>query len=580
MYVSKLHVGFLIRKATRDINCLRFPNLIICTMKPSYHQYQQIIDLDKKIIKTKTKRKSAGKSRNGCFTCKKRKKKCDEKKPACSYCSKSSNECKYPDIVQTNKLDFVFENFDNNDYNLLKSISNFDLLFDSNDDFLLDQFLDINSENNLLKKKYKNDVNIEKKEHFYVFKNPQLSIPGIEFNLNELICYDAFLNILIKSIDLLSAHCSPERSPTNLILPFIQKNKTVREVAFACGASSLASRFDSFKNEAVERYNQVIVLLIEELKDPKSNFDDGIFVCVQLLQLLCFRDKNSSFNMTLFARHFNSSHAIIKKRFLRATLLASKNDLIFMKPLDRLLIEQFIFFYPLNIMLCHSSKLKDSIPSPFHFFGTFYHLLKKPVEVNLNSWEYHPVVGISLKAHEISAKCSWICRLIKFPIKEDELITCSSLLIEAKSELKRISNALNDSLNPFQKANIHYSKTILYSSSILLEKICFYENTSIESLQEIVDLLIEQENFAKLENPERIPSLWAMFIGVCTANTIQKRNLFCEILEDLAARFDSIICNKILNYINTVWVDIEENEGKYNGFEFLFDTKVLDIITN
>ncbi|KAH6678757.1 hypothetical protein F5X68DRAFT_212620 [Plectosphaerella plurivora] len=41
-------------------------------------------------------RKSKGKSRLGCFTCKERKVKCDELRPACSQCRPSARKCAYP----------------------------------------------------------------------------------------------------------------------------------------------------------------------------------------------------------------------------------------------------------------------------------------------------------------------------------------------------------------------------------------------------------------------------------------------------------------------------------------------------
>lgn len=50
---------------------------------------------------TRTRETTMSRSRTGCFTCRRRKKKCDERKPICSGCRQNSLECNWPALPST-----------------------------------------------------------------------------------------------------------------------------------------------------------------------------------------------------------------------------------------------------------------------------------------------------------------------------------------------------------------------------------------------------------------------------------------------------------------------------------------------
>ena len=60
---------------------------------PPANSSSHIVKEKKKITRTKT----------GCFCCRKRKKKCDERKPACSGCLRNNLQCVYPTEEELNK---------------------------------------------------------------------------------------------------------------------------------------------------------------------------------------------------------------------------------------------------------------------------------------------------------------------------------------------------------------------------------------------------------------------------------------------------------------------------------------------
>ncbi|GMM27763.1 hypothetical protein DAMA08_004790 [Martiniozyma asiatica (nom. inval.)] len=88
----------------------------------NYRQYQQIIKLASSeyrpqdvtncmVKKSATspknsllkEKKKITRTKSGCFCCRKRKKKCDEQKPACSGCIRNNLECVYPDMEHIHK---------------------------------------------------------------------------------------------------------------------------------------------------------------------------------------------------------------------------------------------------------------------------------------------------------------------------------------------------------------------------------------------------------------------------------------------------------------------------------------------
>lgn len=79
------------RKISKQVNinspaCSNDPAIKFPTSSSSLSSDSHIVKPKKKITRTKT----------GCFCCRKRKKKCDERKPACSGCLRNNLKCVYP----------------------------------------------------------------------------------------------------------------------------------------------------------------------------------------------------------------------------------------------------------------------------------------------------------------------------------------------------------------------------------------------------------------------------------------------------------------------------------------------------
>ncbi|KDN37552.1 hypothetical protein RSAG8_10069, partial [Rhizoctonia solani AG-8 WAC10335] len=60
-------------------------------------------------------------SRNGCLTCKAKRKKCDEKRPICSRCSKADSDCVWPSSHQTLDPQIEFSSDSQETFNTVSS---------------------------------------------------------------------------------------------------------------------------------------------------------------------------------------------------------------------------------------------------------------------------------------------------------------------------------------------------------------------------------------------------------------------------------------------------------------------------
>lgn len=555
----------------------------------SYHSYQQILDLGQtdNVPKQRKLRKKYTKTRDGCLNCKRRRKKCDEEKPICKGCFRNKLECCWPDHVDINsgKKEVLVQNNGINDI-----FNNLPDEFAIEDDFLLEQFLDIQTANQI---KFEFTPPSSRSNSMSSIQSDSLSsvtaiveplvpqrqqIPGVPMSKHDSICYDSFVNKFIKSVS--PSHCNPLISPGSILQPFAITSSIVREVFLACGASLLAYNNDSFKAEANERYVSAVNSLIQEIKQSKDACEDHLFICVQLLQTLCLRDKTIGLNGTKSAAHLSASYEIIKKRFAKSSYVSNNLNI---NPLDKILAEHFVYNYPITIMMCSHGKLKN-VPSPFHFFRQFQWILDKPFDQDINDeWLNHPIVGVGLKAHELSGKCSWLCRLSAMPPSQESIITCLNLKEDTLQNLIHLEHLSTDpNLTIPQRANIAYSKSQLYACLIILKKLCNYESTTIADLQTEVDSIAAEMAYCEELEPDFIHSIWTLFIGGSTTLTTDQRALYKRWFKKVADTINSSLCLKILKYLNIIWdeeTDFELNNNKSQvGFEFLFDTLVLDIV--
>ncbi|CDR42462.1 CYFA0S09e04104g1_1 [Cyberlindnera fabianii] len=572
----------------------------------TYHDYQQILDLggEDQVLKQRRARRKFKKSTNGCLSCKQKRKKCDEIKPNCTTCVRRGITCVWPDkvnrgtstrhdntttdFVDVSKIPTVNENQNGDPMQHDGSLNNqqeqqdnqiFDLSF--TDDPLLYEFLHLQSvikeEDNESVESCRSSSSSSAPRIYDEFEH---TLPGIQLTREEAKCYDAFVSTFLPSIT--PAHCDPLLSPMTILLPYALTSVTVREIFLACGATQLAYSDDEFKGKSYQRYVKVVGLLVSDIQQSADGCEDHLFIAVQLLQTLCLRDKSLGLNATKSAGHLAAAYEIIKKRFLKsATTYSSSSSSasgLQFSSLDRILTEHFIFNFPITLILCRHDKL-SKVPSPFHFFEQFGGMLTRPSRPNATSpkdeWRNHPILGVSLKAHEICTKCTWLVRTQTLPLSSQDMLRALDLREQTMSELARLTGLINEELtsNP-QKQSIAYAKAKLYGASIVLRKLL---NPALlitdDEIQSDVLLMIDEMKYSRALDKEHLLSMWAMFICGSVAIKQEHRDFIQQGFETVSSSIRSSLAQKVLRYLNIVW---EEEDPV--GLVFLFDTTVLDIV--
>lgn len=379
----------------------------------------------------------------------------------------------------------------------------------------------------------------------------------------ETLCYDAFVSVFLSSIT--PAHCHPLLSPMSILLPYAVTNSTVKEIFLACGATIMAYADDSFIQRAHIRYHNALNLLISDIQKSKDGCEDHLFISVQLLQTLCLRDKTLGLSATKSAAHISAAYEILKKRFAKELKIS---------PLDRILTEHFVFNYPITLMMCHHGKL-SAVPSPFSFYSQFGKSLETPLnDCSSDPWLDHPILGVGLKAHEISAKCTWMCRVKELPLSLEDLTICKRLLEEATENLQRLKSIPMYSLEKAQKQTLSFSKTVIYASLILLTKLC-NNRARTEDVQKELRLLLDEVLYSKQLDDDYFQSIWAMFIAGSVCIDPGQRLFISERFRKVSSMLHSSLSEKVLRYLEMVW---GEEEDKQVGLDFLFDTTMLDIV--
>lgn len=400
----------------------------------------------------------------------------------------------------------------------------------------------------------------------------EFNIPGVILNSEESRCYDAFVGMFLPTIA--PGHCDPQFQPRKMLLRYAAISETVREIFLACGAAQIAYNEDEFISKSYQRYVKCVNLLLSDIKNSTEGCEDHLFICVQLLQTLCLRDKSLGLNATKSAGHIAAAYEIIKKRFIK-NVTASISHSFRLSSLDRILTEHFIFNFPITLILCRHDKL-SKVPSPFQFFEQFCSMLSRSTFSDpREEWKDHPILGVSLRAHEICAKTTWLFRTKTLPLTPEDTLRAFNLREQTNAELDRLCALIElESLTALQKESIAYARSKLYAASITLVKLM---NPAVviddESVQMNVDLLVSELKYVRELNNDHLFSIWALLIGGSAAIRKKHRDVIQDGFEQISRLIRSSLAQKVMRYLSIVW---EEDQNV--GLMFLFDTKVLDMI--
>lgn len=352
-------------------------------------------------------------------------------------------------------------------------------------------------------------------------------------------------------------HAHPQHS---LVLSAASRSDMLREIFVACGASLVA--FDNLLYQAVarDRYKQALLHFLTKIKHGVVGSEDWFFVAVQVLQTLCLRDAFGGSNATRCAAHFGAAYKIIVNLLHRESGVGPQ-----FSPLERVMIENFIFNYSITIFYCDHNQLARLVPNPFDFFAEANSKLTQ-----MSYEDGSPQSSrLSMLAFQIAAKCSWLCRL-RLPLDAADQRLHFELLLFADTILFSLESVDFSGENLKVQNTVSVAKVVLRASIILMRKMLDLEKVNALDLQGLVEAIVA--DIAKPCNKDIIFPIWAVMIAASTTLVDSHKLFFKERLQQLVDMSKSTIALQVVNHMDGLWEIYSGDEP----FELLFDTTVLD----
>lgn len=544
-------------------------------MESSSVRFQRILRVTSDDIVSKPVSKKLKRSKKGCFSCKKRKVKCDENKPNCKNCNRSKLQCQWPeDIHHRYEKVVCFKSALTN-----KKESSIGEAWSSvqHNSFMRNSACGIQAIPTPNSDMFSPSSVFPADEY-------RLWLPDVELSRQDAYFYFSFVDRFLPTI----AHpfIREKLSTARLLLRHTADFPILREVYLACGVSILAFDFPSYKEIAASRYSKALKSLYNVMKDASINlWEDWLFNAVQMLQILCLRNNFTGYGSFHGLQHFRAAYTIITKRLQIyihdlhnsdniLPLVTFGKDVTFPRfvssfsPLNRILVENFIFNYSAVIFFCEHKALGSIVPNPFEITALFefYSTADSSMEDN---WFNINVFGPTTYAFEIAAKCTWTCRR-GLPLSVDNIEAHKELLANAEMNLRIVESAENNSPSIKINKNIAITKLMLRGSIIMSRKMLNLERMCALDFQLEVNNMIN--DIANPYNDDIIFPVWSLFVGAFTSKLPIQWSFFRAKLVDLVHRSSSYTVQYILNYLDGIW----ELYGDEGPFELLFNTNILD----
>lgn len=535
--------------------------------------FQLVLQLKLHAVVSKKPIRESKRSFLGCLQCKRKKVKCDETKTTCNNCRRSHLDCVWPDtaarqlardsaLVSRQKRATLPKNSPGSMATKGPSLEQpSSQISESAPNGSLVQA----SSRQITESAPKREANLQ------VIMNPTdsstpfvpavpLSVASnfhISLQLDEFF-FSKFAHNFLPNIAQPHFHETLPRQ--SLVLSAAARLATLKEIFIACGASLVAFDDSNFHTVAHERYTAALRNFLRSMKVGSVNGEeDWFFVAVQVLQTLCLRDSFGGSNATRCAAHFGAAYTIIASKVLRPNAGP-------VLPLDKMMLENFLFNYSITIFYCEHRQLERLVPDPFVFFSASNSRL-----ATIAAQDGSPHASrMSLVAFQIAAKCSWLCRL-KLPLDDRSRFLHIELLLLAETVLLSLDLGLVPTENRLRNT-VSIAKVVVRTCIILLMKMLDPVNVRAMHLQHIVQAM--EADVADPCNAGIIFPVWLMMIAASTSLNDPTRLFFRNRLQQLVQTTKSKICEQMINHLDGLW-EIYSGE---EPFELLFDTEVLDQI--
>ncbi|CCH45908.1 Nitrogen assimilation transcription factor nirA [Wickerhamomyces ciferrii] len=565
-------------------------------------------------------------SKNGC---RKRKKKCDEKKPICSTCSNKDLECIWPKNPR-DKLPSDFQIPKKHKHSRFVSVVKF-----SQNKNVDSQLITKDEQNYLPTKRGKSGI-IEPVDEAESASNNREESPdsnycldienrpesrtGFQVDFFSHFTYDpeqkflfACANGFIESVGPQYTHPSLTTSAT--FTPWIDKNPIMHKIASACGCSFLSWQNPDLIPLSLEKYqiamNALGDYLLSDQSDCSSNWVGAA------LQLMCLCAKGTNNLPKSAVLNLSQSYKIIKSRFISSKsksqimngvhkhISATKQvtgdfhnfypevfgtdnltidirnsnldkygshdfDTIF----EKMFLESFVYNYSVAILLSESHKY---LPNPFEVFNNLRKALKTPLFNCDVAWMNNPVFGASLDSFELVSKASYLIKklhdpLMLFTAKKLYDLACFYTSPVIPSDIKVGSRKYKD-----LRDSVLMSEIVAKSAKLILKKLISME-IKVDDCELQKDLNSILEKFKLITPNSKVKAIGtfpAFIAGTVCINHIQK-DMIVNVLKNIGEIMHGRNIHSVLEALQIAWGTSSDcDEIKTRGLDILFDKRIM-----
>lgn len=565
-------------------------------------------------LKPRRKRSSFKRSLTGCLTCRRRHKKCDEKfNPKCSGCERNFLECLRPGRLREESREQAVGPV----VEAVPLPSQLQLAGTS--PLNLDDFANlVQSPPSTLHLGPVEEVAVPSPSSQLLLDYYLLWIPLVQLSREQAHLYYTCATVFLPLFT--QPHCTQEHLPARTFLPFGAQSAELREIFFACGAAMLAGQEpdEHLLREAYTRYLRALDMLMDAVALGRVRGDeDWFFVAVQTLQTLCLRDRSFGHNATRCAAHLTAAHGVVCKRYPQRLLEpgggASRRSSDGMDtgagtgaeaaeiegtpplpPLDRTLLENFVFNYSVTIFFCNHHKLRQLLPLPFHFFDRNRWLVEP-----LHRWERvwgladgtrcHPwidasLLGVAARAFEVAAKASWLVRL-HMPLNDNarwlalrlQRTIETNVLVDVDTVERRCAVTFGSTQAAAYASNAGTARIVMLALGILITKMLHPEVRSPDEViqRQVREMMAEMRRVEQL-SPHYAMPIWAMIIGGLALMNEEQAVYFRDQCDRLAQLIRSTICRRVMDHLEHLRAHGLYQSGE--AFEMLFNTEIMDLV--
>ncbi|CDK28184.1 unnamed protein product [Kuraishia capsulata CBS 1993] len=383
-----------------------------------------------------TQKRVSKRKKTGCFTCRKRKIKCDESSPECLNCSRGTFKCIWPDNQSSlpHTAEFKVEKYDSAKRSRKSRFVDSGIVTRRNKrpkraiqivaqvGFVQNENSGPGSQEQSLTAKQERSENIESDQRALIesillsplpMDNYHNWIPGVTLDLQSAHLYYLYVNYFVPSISP-QPFVSKYMQPSALFISAGSQSQGLRELFYLCSAYYLSHCRPEMNQKAELQYVKSIGIINHELETNGSGYtEDWMGVASQLL---CISSRIYARSWEKSTKNLAISYKLLLKKKKQAvieeindtsSLQMDKSSLDISSPRDIIFFDSFAYNYAICLLWCSPERLKI-LPSPFVVFDRIGRDLFEHYRAGF--WMNSPCFGAAFEAFELVAKISWLSK--------------------------------------------------------------------------------------------------------------------------------------------------------------------------